>query len=70
MSRTLNEIRREGLEALFQRFGRADMIRFLQQFETGQGDYSHERHTWVDRTTLDEIERLATNGSEAQDHSD
>ena len=23
------------------------MIRFLQQFETGKGDYSTERHQWL-----------------------
>ena len=60
MQRTLDEVRREGLEALEQRLGRADMIRFLQQFETGSGDYSRQRHDWVDRITLEEIEREAS----------
>ena len=60
MHRTLNDIRREGLQALRQRLGRADMIRFLQQFETGQGDYARQRHQWVDQTTLDDIERQAS----------
>lgn len=59
MQRTLDEVRQEGLEALLDRLGRADMIRFLQQFETGSGDYSEERHAWADQTTLAEIERLA-----------
>jgi hypothetical protein len=59
MPRTLDEVRREGLEALRQCLGRADMIRFMQQFETGQGDYARQRHAWVDETTLEEIERLA-----------
>jgi len=52
MHRTLNDIRREGLEALRKRLGRAGMIRFLQQFETGVGDYATDRHAWVDATTL------------------
>lgn len=60
MLRTLDEIRREGLDALRQRLGRADMIRFLQQFETGQGDYARQRHAWVDQTTLRDIERQAS----------
>ncbi len=59
MQRTLDEVRREGLEALQQRLGRTDMIRFMQQFETGQGDYARQRHPWVDATSLEEIERLA-----------
>ena len=60
MQRTLDEVRREGLEALRERLGRADMIRFLQQFDAGSGDYSKERHAWVDEITLEEIERLAS----------
>jgi hypothetical protein len=60
MQRTLDEIRQEGLQALRDRLGRADMIRFLQQFETGSGDYAKERHAWVDRITLDDIEREAS----------
>ena len=35
------------------------MIRFLQQFETGRGDYSSERQSWAERVTLGEIERDA-----------
>ena len=62
MPRTIDEVRREGLDALRERLGRADMIRFLQQFETGRGDYSNERHEWADRLTLEEIERLADDG--------
>lgn len=57
--KTLDQIRREGLDALRERLGPADMIRFLQQFETGQGDYARERHDWVDRTTLDDIRQAA-----------
>lgn len=52
MHRTLDDIRREGLDALRKRLGRAGMIRFLQQFETGAGDYAAERHAWVDATPL------------------
>ena len=66
MPRTLDEIRREGLEALEERLGRADMIQFLQQFETGSGDYAKQRHDWVDRMTLEDIQRMASGES----HSD
>jgi hypothetical protein len=31
------------------------MIRFLQQFETGRGDYSKERHAVLDELSVDEI---------------
>ena len=43
MHRTLDEIRREGLDALRERLGRAGLVRFLQQFETGSGDYTNRK---------------------------
>lgn len=59
MPSTLEEIRRKGLLALRKELGRAGMIRFLQQFETGTGDYAKERHAWVDSTTLEQLLRQA-----------
>jgi len=58
MHRTLDQIRREGLTALRQRLGRSGMISFLQQFESGKGDYASERHRWVDDLSLDDIKSL------------
>jgi hypothetical protein len=43
----LEEIRRRGLAALARQLGPVGMIRFLQQFETGAGDYTTERHQWL-----------------------
>jgi hypothetical protein len=60
MQRTLDEVRQEGLQALRERLGRADMLRFLQQFETGSGDYSRQRREWVDKLTIEDIEREAS----------
>jgi hypothetical protein len=62
MGKTPDEIYREGLEALCERLGRAGMVRFLQQFERGQGDYARARHGWVDRTTLAELRKLSRAG--------
>ncbi len=59
MRRTQDEIYREGLQALRDRLGRAGMIRFLQQFETGHGNYARERHKWVDRMSLEDLRTLA-----------
>ncbi len=59
MPRTLEEIRKVGLEALRQRLGRAGMIRFLQQYEMGSGDYASERRAWVDGLSLDDLRTLA-----------
>ena len=59
MPLTLEQIRRKGLAALQRELGRAGMIRFLQQFETGHGDYARARRSWVNETSLDDI-RAAT----------
>ena len=44
---TLEQIRLAGLQALARELGPVGLVRFLQQFETGQGDYSVERHQWL-----------------------
>jgi hypothetical protein len=52
---TLEEIREAGLKALLRELGPVGMVRFLQQFETGKGDYSVERHQWLDKFDIDKI---------------
>ncbi|MEJ5248177.1 MAG: hypothetical protein WHS90_10435 [Caldilinea sp.] len=53
------QIRIAGMEALRRELGLVGMIRFMQQFETGYGDYSRERHLWLDNESLDTVlERL------------
>lgn len=44
---TLENIRRAGIEALTRELGPVGMVRFLQQFETGRGDYTTERQQWL-----------------------
>lgn len=56
--RTLDQIRRQGLEALRRELGPVETVRFLQQFDSGQGDYSKERDQWLGgdvRTVADRI---------------
>lgn len=45
---SLAQVRRVEMAALLQTLGTAGMVRFLQQEETGEGDYSIERHQWLD----------------------
>lgn len=44
---TLEQIRINGLAALTRELGVVGMIRFLQQFETGSGDYTRDRYNWL-----------------------
>ena len=55
MSKTQQEIIRQGYKALFDSLGVVDAIRFIQYFTPGQGDYTKERHEWLDQTPLEDI---------------
>jgi hypothetical protein len=55
---TPQQIRVAGLAALTRELGLVGMIRFMQQFEMGQGDYSKDRHAWLDRYTVDDIAKI------------
>ena len=50
-----NEIRKKGLEALAEALGPVGMIRFLQQFDVGKGNYTEERKKWLDDLTIDDV---------------
>lgn len=56
---TPQQIRVAGMAALSRELGLVGMIRFMQQFELGQGDYSKDRHQWLDKFTVDDIAKLA-----------
>ena len=49
------QIRTRGLQALLRELGPADTAGFLQQFDQGKGDYTQERHAWLDGLTLDQV---------------
>jgi hypothetical protein len=40
-------IRKLGLEVLAKALGPVGMVRFLQQFDTGVGDYTKQRVKWL-----------------------
>jgi hypothetical protein len=52
---TDEEVLNHGLDALRREFGVLGTIRFLRRFDCGQGDYSVERHRWLDGLSLDDI---------------
>ncbi|MCI0366040.1 MAG: hypothetical protein L0219_19450 [Phycisphaerales bacterium] len=57
------ELRRKGIEVLVRELGYADAMRFLLQFNTGQGDYTKDRDAmmpaWSDDELLREADALA-----------
>ena len=51
----LREIRQQGYKALIDALGVAGTLRFLQQLGVGYGDYTKERHQWLDQLTMDDF---------------
>lgn len=49
------EINRIGYRALIDALGFDGAIRFLRQFDPGEGDYTNQRHQWLDKLSLDDI---------------
>ncbi len=52
---TLSEIRTLGFEALLRELGPAGAIRFIQQYETGRGNYTRDRRKWLPKKGVREI---------------
>ena len=52
---TLSEIRAIGFEALLRELGPAGTVRFIQQYETGRGDFTHDRRKWLPKKSVHEI---------------
>jgi hypothetical protein len=51
---TQREIRETGLAALLQSLGPTGMVRFLQQYDCGEGDYTQDRKQQPSKT-IDDI---------------
>ncbi|MDR1149008.1 MAG: hypothetical protein LBK66_10295 [Spirochaetaceae bacterium] len=55
MVKDLNSIRKLGIEALNEKLGPLGMVEFMRQFDSGYGDYTKERHDWLDELTIEDI---------------
>ena len=52
---TLAEINRQAFKTLMDSLGYVNAVRFFKQFEAGSGDYSRERHQWLDDLSMEDI---------------
>ena len=52
---TEQEVRRSAYKAIQKELGTAGFVRFIQQFEQGQGDYTKERYQHQDDLSVDEL---------------
>jgi hypothetical protein len=63
---SLPELRREGLQALIDRLGAIDAVRFIQLFDPGVGDFTAERRLWTDAPGVEEAARQVIERDEQQ----
>ncbi|NJL58148.1 hypothetical protein HC928_25815 [bacterium] len=49
------EINRIGSKAPIDTLGFDGMVQFLRQFDPGAGDYTRDRHQWLDQFTVEDI---------------
>jgi hypothetical protein len=54
----IEEIRKTGYESLIKSLGPDGMIRFIQQFDSGNMDYTKERHKWLGNLDVNAIYSL------------
>lgn len=53
--KTQNQIISQGYKALVDSLGVVDAIRFVQHFNPGYGNYTAERHQWLDKKSIDDV---------------
>jgi hypothetical protein len=52
------ELRKKGIEALTSVLGPVGMARFLQQYDMGHGNYTEERHAYLDNVTAEDFDKM------------
>lgn len=53
--KTQNQIIEQGYKALVDSLGIIDTIRFIQYFSPGEGNYTKERHQWLEQKSVDDV---------------
>jgi hypothetical protein len=53
--RTPMSLQKAGLDALVEALGTVDAIRFIRLFDNGHGDYTSERHEYLDSLSVDDV---------------
>jgi len=56
--RNAAQLAADGFAAMVQKMGMADAIRYVQLYHQGTGDYTRERHDWLDQLGHEQIASL------------
>ena len=60
----LENIRAEGLKALKEKLGTVGMIKFIQMYSNGQGDYTRDREEDLKNVTIEDFNNFMLRTSE------
>jgi len=60
--KALSEIRKIGIEALAKALGPVEMVKFIQSFDLGRGDYTKERSQWLNQSIEEIIREIKEKG--------
>jgi hypothetical protein len=66
MKMTAIELQRKGFKALVDALGIVDAMRFIHQYDSGSGDYTKERHQWLDQLTIDDFHNYVRQKRQSQ----
>ena len=69
IQRTPAQLAADGFRALVEKLGVVDASRFLHLYDPGHGDYTADRHRWLDQVTLDNWARLMAEVQARRDKS-
>jgi len=61
-AKALSEIRKIGIEALAKALGPVEMVKFIQSFDLGRGDYTKERSQWLNQSIEEIIREIKEKG--------
>jgi hypothetical protein len=51
------EFERQTLDLIKREFGLGGLARFIRSYRSGRGDYTRDRHKWLDGLTVEDILR-------------
>ncbi len=56
--RELEKIRRDGLKALKEKLGVEGMVKFIQMYSDGKGNYTEEREELLKEVTIEDFDKF------------
>jgi hypothetical protein len=56
--RNAAQLAADGFAAMVEKLGMADALRYVQLYQQGAGDYTRERHEWLDEFSHHEVASL------------